>query len=81
MLVCIYAAYILIGQQMTLSSIEAVQDKHKAGINAGKIETQALKDELNKAKNDDEYIEQAIRDNLGYVKPNERIYIDISREK
>ena len=81
MLVCIYAAYILIEQQMTLSAIEASQETRRKAISAGKLETQALEDKLNKARNDDAYIEQVIRDNLGYIKPNERIYIDISREK
>lgn len=116
MLVCIYATFILIEQQMTLATIESEQQKYSDKISAGNLETQALQDKLKKAElvNDyietaeaekeasksengeakptsqsptnssdstDAYIEQVIRDTLGYVKPNERVFIDISRDK
>ena len=120
MLVCIYAAFVLIKQQMTLSDIENTQSERTSAISGCNAENQALEDELKKAeavneymqqtiaenekekKNseeqdnnvpekkavpdkklstaEDEYIEQLIRDRLGYVKPNERIFIDISRD-
>ena len=121
MLVCIYASFILIKQQMTLSAIEDTQSERAAIISSKNAENQALQDELKKAeavneyinrviaKNEqekeaeknkdtkvsekktvpeeqltsaeDEYIEQLIRERLGYVKPNERIFVDISRDK
>ena len=121
MLVCIYAAFVLIKQQMTLSSIEDAQSQRISAISNYNAENQALEDELKKAESvskymeqtiaenekekesdencdntvspkkspsanqltsaEDAYIEQLIRDRLGYVKPNERIFIDISRNK
>ena len=78
--VCIYAAFILVKQQVTLSELEADKQQERENIAAASLENQALEDEYNKAQNDEEYIEQAIRKNLGFVKPNERIFIDISRE-
>lgn len=121
MLVCIYASFILIKQQMTLSAIEDTQAERSAAISSRNAENQALQDELKKAEAvneymkhtiaenekekesaenkdnrisekqtdtnsrlttaEDEYIEQLIRERLGYVKPNERIFIDISRDK
>jgi len=123
MAVCIYAAFILVKQQITLSAIEDTQAQHIAAGAAANSENQALQDELKKAESaskyieetiaekeaqkkaaenedgevaqseaspapdtehtsaEDEYIEQLIRERLGYVKPNERVFIDISRDK
>jgi len=77
--VCIYAAFVLVKQQITLSALDADKQKERENIAAANLENQALEDEYNKAQSDEEYIEQAIRKNLGFVKPNERVFIDISR--
>lgn len=82
MFVAVYAAFVLISQQATLSELNG---KTKPALNSkiaeAKLENEVLQDELEKAQNDENYIEQIIRENLGYVKPNERVFIDISLEK
>ena len=60
-------------------ALDADKQKERENIAAANLENQALEDEYNKAQSDEEYIEQAIRKNLGFVKPNERVFIDISR--
>ena len=44
-------------------------------IEAEKSKTQSLNDML-KNRDNDEYVERIAREQLGYVKPNEIIYID-----
>ena len=74
-----YAAFILVKQQITLSQLEDIRAKKQECIAAAELENQALRDEYGKTSTD-EYLEQAIRKNLGFVRPNERIFIDISQQ-
>ena len=79
MIVFIYAAFILVKQQVTLSQLEDIRAKKQESIAAAELENQALQDEYSKTSTD-EYLEQAIRKNLGFVRPNERVFIDISQQ-
>lgn len=79
MIVFIYAAFILVKQQITLSQLEDIRAKKQENIAAAELENQALQDEYSKTSTD-EYLEQAIRKNLGFVRPNERVFIDISQQ-
>lgn len=79
MIVFVYAAFILVKQQLTLSQLEAIREEKQESIAAAELENQALQDEYGKTSTD-EYLEQAIRENLGFVRPNERIFIDISQQ-
>lgn len=75
--VCISVGWIIIKQQSTLSQCDDIAAQKQKMINDAKLEQEKLKDELKKADTDD-YKEQKVREELGMVKPNERIYEDIS---
>lgn len=71
-------AYTLIGQQKVLSE----RQKQLDGIMA-KIEAEnSTREDLLEQKdilNSDEYIEKVAREQLGYVKRGERVFVDINR--
>ena len=76
--VCGYAVFTLINQQITLSKCEQMKLEEQAKISEAKRESQKLEDE-HKKTNTDEYLENRARE-LGLVKPNERVFIDITGE-
>ena len=79
MLVCIYAICILAKQQDAISKGEDELTR-LSGQNAEySLKEQALEEELEQASSDDDYAQQKIREELGYIKPNERVFIDISQ--
>ncbi len=77
--VCVYVAYTLINQQITLSKTNAVAEEYKAKIAEAQTENQKLEDELSQAGTD-EYLERVAREKLGLVKANERVFIDITKQ-
>ncbi|MDO4744235.1 MAG: septum formation initiator family protein [Clostridia bacterium] len=77
--VCIYVACTFVKQQITLSKCDDVADEYRAKIAEAQAENQKLEDELEKADTD-EYLEQIAREKLGLVKPNERVFIDITQQ-
>ncbi len=77
--VCVYAAYTLVDQQITLSKNRQVAEEYKAKISEAQTENKRLEDELSKAGTD-EYLERVAREKLGLVKANERVFIDITKQ-
>ena len=77
--VCVYAVFTLINQRITLSKCEQAKIEQQKKITDAKIENQKLQDELKKADTD-EYLENRAREDLGLVKANERVFIDITGE-
>ena len=75
---CVSVSWIIIKQQITLSKCDDIAAEKRQQISDAKLEQEKLKDELDKANTDD-YKEQKAREELGMVKPNERVYEDISR--
>ena len=78
LVVCIGVVCKIIEQQITLSRYDALAEEYKQKIAEAQLENQKLEDEKAKADTD-EYIQRAARDKLGLVKPNERVFVDISQ--
>ncbi len=75
-----YVAVTLVHQQMELAEYKKYAREYEENkIPQAKVENQRLQDELEKADTD-EYIEQRVRDEYGLVKPNERVFIDITQQ-
>ncbi len=79
MLVCIYAVCILTKQQLAISEGEDKLNRLAEENAAYSLKEEALQEELELASTDDEYAQQKIREELGFIKPNERVFIDISQ--
>ncbi len=79
MLVCIYAICILAKQQNAISEGEQELNRLAEENASYTLKEEALKEELEQASTDDEYAQQKIREELGFIKPNERVFIDISQ--
>ncbi len=77
--VCVYVAYTLIDQQITLSKRGDVIEEYKAKIAEAQMANQRLEDELEQADTD-EYLERVAREKLGLVKANERVFVDITKQ-
>lgn len=77
--VCIYVIYVFVNQQISLSKCDDIEEEYKEKIVEAQIETQRLEDELEQTGTD-EYIQRMAREKLDYVKPNERVFVDISQE-
>ena len=77
--VCIYVTYVFVNQQISLSKCDDIEKEYKEKILEAQRETQRLEDELEQTGTD-EYIQRMAREKLDYVKPNERVFVDISQE-
>ncbi len=77
--VCVYVAYTLIDQQITLSKLGNIKEEYNAKIAEERMTNQRLEDELAQADTD-EYLERVAREKLGLVKANERVFIDITKQ-
>lgn len=75
---CIGVTCKIIEQQITLSRYDDLAEEYKQKIAEAQLENQKLQDEEKQADTD-EYIQRAARDKLGLVKPNERVFVDISQ--
>ena len=75
---CVYVGFTLVKQQITLSDCSDMADEYKAKIAEAESENQRLEEELEKAGTD-EYLERVAREELGLVKANERVFIDITQ--
>lgn len=73
----VYAAVILIDMQVNLADKKQELIALELTIEAQRLENAELERQLD-AGADDEYIERVARDQLDYVYPEERVYIDIS---
>lgn len=74
-----YVAVTLVHQQITLSQCKKVAQEYEEKIAQVEMENQKLEDEHEKAGTD-EYLEQRVREEYGFVKPNERVFIDITQQ-
>lgn len=73
----IYAAITLINQQVTIGRLTKVQNEKSQLVEKIKIENQKLTQRIENADSD-ENIEKMAREQLGLVKPGEKVYINQS---
>ncbi len=76
--VLLYAGYTLASQQVTLVKKQRTEKEWEAMISDAKSEKARREEELSLVETD-EYKEQKARELLGYIKPDERIYIDVTK--
>lgn len=74
----LYALYHLATQQVSMIQKQKTVKECESMISAAKAENARLNEEL-ELVNTDEYKEQKARELLGYVKGDERIYIDVTK--
>lgn len=74
----VYAGYVLIWQQFTISKKNAEIDALQQQITEASDETERLKQELEEV-NDPEYLERIAREKLGLVQANERVFVDSNK--
>ena len=74
----LYALYHLATQQVSMIQKQKTARECESMISAAKAENARLEEEL-ELVNTDEYKEQKARELLGYVKGDERIYIDVTK--
>lgn len=75
----IYAVYALANQQLMIYKLSKVQEQKAQEINSVIEDNEKLK-QMIKTSNSDEYIERMAREQLGLVKPGEKIYIDTNMQ-
>lgn len=75
----IYAAIIIINQQFSISAIKEAEQAAVSKIESVRKENDKLIEMINNATSV-EYIEKMAREQLGLVKPGERVYIDQSND-
>jgi cell division protein FtsB len=76
--VLIYSGYILTSQQLTLHQKQKVVDECITSNTEAKNENAKLKEEA-ELMDTDEYIEHKIREELGYIRPEEMIFVDVNK--
>ncbi|NJD01055.1 MAG: septum formation initiator family protein [Ruminiclostridium sp.] len=74
----IYFAYTAAGQQEALYLKDAELKKVQSKIDEEAKENKKLKEEQQQLDSD-EFVEKTAREKLGYVKKDERVYIDIGK--
>ncbi len=76
--VLLYAAYTLLSQQIALVKSDKAKEEYENMISEAESEKARLSEELSLVETD-EYKEQKARELLGYIRPDERIYIDVTK--
>jgi cell division protein FtsB len=76
-ILAVYVVYVFIQQQMMLNSYKEQEKYYIAKINEEKAKAERL-ERLKTLYSTDLYIERIARDKLGFIKPGERVFIDIS---
>jgi len=74
-----YISYTFVSQHIKLAQREKIATDYEEKILDEKLEGEQLKKELENSKSD-EYREKMAREKLGLVKPNERVFIDVTKE-
>ena len=74
----LYALYHLASQQVSMVKKQKTVRECESMISEAKVENARLSEEL-ELVNTDEYKEQKARELLGYVKSDERIYVDVTK--
>ena len=77
-LVLIYACYTLAQQQFAISDLQKKGDALNVKISDAKNENEELHS-VESIADTDEYYETIARRKLGFVKPNEKVFIDMSK--
>ena len=73
----VYAAFTLVSLQIQISAKREEQAALRAQIEEQTLRNAEIEAILNNEDND-EYIARIARDELGYVSPGERVFVDIS---
>ncbi len=79
-LIIFYFAYTLISQQISLNKKNNEIKALESQVQTAKDEAKKLEEEIDNLK-DPEYIEKIARDKLGFVKPNERVFVDSNKSE
>ena len=72
-------AYRFIHQHYSLSVREKLETEYQEKISEAKLKNEQLEKELENSKSD-EYLEKMAREKLGLVKPNERVFVDVTKD-
>ncbi len=73
-----YVTCTLIHQKVMLNERNNALRSFEAQIADARLEQQTLNKELDKV-NSDEYLEKLAREKLGLVKPNDRVFVDVTK--
>ena len=79
-LLCFFLIYVVItltNQQLSIAKLRRAEQDSQAKIQKVRTENERLKAMISNA-NTDEYIEKLAREQLGLVKPGEKVYVDQS---
>lgn len=77
---CIYFVCMTFSQQKTINAKKRELEELNTQITAANNETESLREEYDSVS-EPEYLERMAREKLGLVRPNERVYIDVSSGK
>lgn len=77
--VAVYVIGTFIHQRTVLADRYAALADCKSRIEDAELEKEALEKQLERV-NTDEYLERLAREKLGLVKPNDRVFVDVSKE-
>ena len=75
----IYAVYALTNQQIMIYKLSKVKEQKIQEVNNVVQDNEKLK-QMIKTSNSDAYIERMAREQLGLVKPGEKVYIDTNMQ-
>ena len=76
----VYAAITIVNQQLTIYDLRKAEQNEISKIEAVRNDNDRLMEMINNATSI-EYIEKMAREQLGLVKPGEKVYIDQSSDK
>ena len=76
----VYAAITIVNQQLTIYDLRKAEQNEISKIEAVRNDNDRLMEMINNATSV-EYIEKMAREQLGLVKPGEKVYIDQSSDK
>lgn len=71
----LYICYLAIGQQFDFSRLNKEEDRLNLQIEEAQRENKSLS-EQKEAAGTNEYIEKVAREKLGYMRPEEKVFID-----
>ncbi len=74
----IYFVYAMIWQHSMISQKDKELEDLRQSVEAANAETERLTQEV-ESLNDPEYIERIAREELGLVRPNERVFVDSNK--
>ncbi|MGN1059632.1 MAG: septum formation initiator family protein [Clostridia bacterium] len=75
----LYICYLFLAQQFDLSRLSKENDSLDQQIAEAQREHEELSDQK-EASGTPEYIERVARDKLGYMKPDEKVFIDAKKQ-